>query len=199
MARNFAYLSDDDEELILRKEGITGILIAAARNFQGVAKTKNIRIHVDEPSTDTLPELDVDYQLFIQAVSNLIDNGVKYSKPGTQVTIRAERQGNQALLHFENFGIRITQRNIERVFNRFFRTNDAKRRVPSGTGIGLGVARNIIQSHGGKLYVQPSVKTSQGYKTTFTIKLPITTDDWQIAFPSEDTLATTDILYRLFD
>lgn len=56
----------------------------------------------------------------------------------------------------------------ERIFERYYRTDDAKRKDPTGTGIGLQVARDIIKSHGGELKAKPSTKVSDGFKTVFT-------------------------------
>jgi signal transduction histidine kinase len=173
MAKNFGYLPDETDDLRLQKQRVRNALTVAARNFQGVAETKSIQIHIAIPSIERLPPFLIDEEIFIQAISNLIDNAVKYSNRYSTITVRAEQRENHALLFFENVGIPISERNTHRVFERFFRANEAKKRVPTGTGIGLTVARSIIQLHGGNLDVEPSIKTENGFRTTFIVTLPI--------------------------
>jgi len=176
MAKNFSYLPDDRKgqgDLRPRRQRVTPLLIASARNCQGLAKTKKIYISVDDQSTDSLPDLNLDAELFMQAASNVIDNGVKYSNLGSTVTISAERKDKEAFLYLENYGIPIREGEEEKIFERRFRTTEAKRREPTSVGVGLTVARDIVERHGGTITAQPSTKIQKRFKTVFTITLPI--------------------------
>ena len=177
--RNFASVASvelgafSEIELDLRKQCMTKLLIECAWDLQGLAASHGIRIHVDEETVDTLPQIAVDKLLFKQAVTNLLDNAVKYSDDNTTITISASSNGRKAQLYFTNYGIPVKEEDRSRIFNRYFRSKEAREKVPVGTGIGLFIAREIVQLHGGSISVEPSVKTPQGYKTTFVITLPL--------------------------
>jgi signal transduction histidine kinase/ligand-binding sensor protein len=151
---------------------ITDVLIACARDVQGLGRSRRIQVHVDTTSVDALPELILDSALFRQAITNLLDNAVKYSDPGTQVAISAAVDTRNAYLYFTNYGIPITPADQPRLFERYFRTDEARKRVPHGTGIGLVIAQKIIQQHGGEVSVKPSELDGLRYRTTFSIRLP---------------------------
>ena len=178
-ARNFAWIAKTEASPTLRaevdvtKENMTKLLIECARDLQGLAASRSIRIHVDEMTVDRLPEIAVDRNLFRQAALNLLENAVKYSDKGTIITVAASLKGGTVQLLFTNYGIPIREEDTSRIFQRYIRTKEAQERVPVGTGVGLSVAKEIIEAHDGKIEVRPSVRTPLGYETTFTITLPL--------------------------
>jgi len=175
LARNFAWVVRASKP-ILRKEqmDMKGLLIGCARDVQGLAATKGVQVRVDWRSTSALPKLDVDRDLLIQAVVNLLDNAVKYADNDTEVVVTASLGTSRVSIAVADYGIPIEKKDVERIFERGYRTDEAKKRVAAGTGIGLTVARDIIRLHDGELSTSPSVydKTKGAYRTTFTITLP---------------------------
>jgi signal transduction histidine kinase/ligand-binding sensor protein len=155
-----------------RQEDMTKLLIECAMNLQGLAASRRIRIRVDEETVDTLLPIAVDELLFKQAVTNILENAVKYSYDDTTITVSASSNAREARLYFTNYGIPLTEEDTSRVFDRYFRTKEAREKVPVGTGIGLFIAKQIIELHGGSISVEPSVKSIEGHKVTFVMALP---------------------------
>jgi len=115
---------------------------------------------------DTLAA-DIDAPRLQRALENLIGNAVKYSPEGGEVSVRLEARGEGALLAVEDRGIGIPPADLERIFSRFERGANVAGRF-SGTGIGLAVARQIVEQHGGSL----SVQSAAGEGSTFTLQFP---------------------------
>ncbi|HSJ36201.1 MAG TPA: ATP-binding protein [Acidimicrobiia bacterium] len=103
------------------------------------------------------------------AVRNLLDNAVRYSDPGAVVTIRLDRQGDEAVVSVTDSGTGIPQRDLERIFERFYRVDVARSRATGGTGLGLSIVRHVVESHGGKV----TVESQLGSGSTFTTRLPL--------------------------
>ena len=102
-----------------------------------------------------------------QTVEILLDNARKYAEPGTRVTLRLEKENNrECRLQMSNQGQTITPENLENIFKRFYRADQA-RTGGSGYGLGLPIAKAIVQEHGGKIWA-----VSEAGINTFFIKLP---------------------------
>ena len=179
MAKNFAWVANDHNhprELSFRLEDdVPGKFIGYARNVQGFAKTRGItRVHVDSESVKQLNNrIVIDNKLFKQAVANLLDNAVKYANVKTEILIYANLTATQGHIHIADYGIPLLETEIDKIFNRYYRTEAAKQKYVIGSGIGLEIAREIIRLHSGELTASPSVRTPIGWKTTFVISLPL--------------------------
>lgn len=114
-----------------------------------------------------------DPELIRLMVGQLIENACKYSRPGSAVTIAVERQGEFVAIRVSNNGSSIPRNEQKRIFERFYRGEDAKRST-SGSGLGLYVARKIALAHGGALDLETE---EQGDHVTFCLKLPTTKDE----------------------
>ncbi|MCU0464977.1 MAG: PocR ligand-binding domain-containing protein [Anaerolineae bacterium] len=159
------------------------LMIDLSRDFQAMAKARYIsRVHVVEDSfsamDDRLKIVTTD-RLFHQAVSNLLENAVKYSYRNAEVLVSGEvTPDDQAVIRITNEGIRLPPEEVERIFEHAYRAPEAMVMNAPGTGIGLTVAREIIEMHGGTLTAEPSVRSRKindkpYWKTTFTITLPL--------------------------
>lgn len=102
------------------------------------------------------------------AVRNLLDNAVRYTEAGGRVTVEVGREGDEAVISVTDTGAGIPQRDLERIFERFYRVDVARSRAKGGTGLGLSIVRHVVDSHGGKV----SVESELGSGSTFTIRLP---------------------------
>ncbi len=116
-----------------------------------------------------LPSLDIDEEKINIAFDNLFDNAVKYTPPGGTLTFKISENKSMVHISVSDTGIGIPQNQIEKLFIKFFRADNALRFQTSGSGLGLYVVKNIIESHGGSI----SVTSEENKGTTFSFTLPI--------------------------
>ncbi len=107
-------------------------------------------------------------RLLEQALKNLLENAIKYSKNETTVTIFSTRSDDGDMIHVQDEGPGIADAHIDKLFQRFYRVDTARSREMGGTGLGLAIVKHIAIAHGGRA----SVKSTVGVGTTFTIHLP---------------------------
>jgi two-component system sensor histidine kinase SenX3 len=111
----------------------------------------------------------------LSAVSNLIENAVKYSEPGDSVTVRLSREAGRIVIAVEDEGIGIPQADIDRIFERFYRVDKARGRGTGGTGLGLSIVRHIMANHCGEV----NVTSQEGEGSSFRLVLPAQIGDNQ--------------------
>ena len=104
-----------------------------------------------------------------RALQNLVDNGIKYTPAGGRVTLALERKGDWASMVIEDTGIGIREEDRSRVFERFYRSQEALSTGEGGHGLGLCIARSIVEAHGGKI----ELESTPGQGSRFTILLPL--------------------------
>ncbi len=107
-----------------------------------------------------------------QALTNLIDNAIKYSGPGKKVGVNVEPNGTKVRIHVQDNGSGIDEEHLERIFERFYRVDKARSREVGGTGLGLSIVKNVAQVHGGSV----SVVSTPGEGSDFSITLPLDPD-----------------------
>lgn len=115
--------------------------------------------------------VDADAQRLQQVLLNLLSNAIKFTPPGGWVAIRAQVAGKQVCLSVEDTGEGIASRDLERVFERFKQVDTSIRRAHMGLGLGLSIARNLVELHGGSLH---AYSAGHGKGSTFTVCLPAT-------------------------
>jgi len=103
-----------------------------------------------------------------QILWNLIDNAVKYNRRGGQVRIRARKTPEGSEIVVEDTGIGIPHEHLERIFERFYRVDKARSRATGGTGLGLSIVKHLVESHGGRVWVE----SEWGVGSRFGILLP---------------------------
>ncbi|MEO8353980.1 MAG: ATP-binding protein, partial [Chthoniobacteraceae bacterium] len=104
-----------------------------------------------------------------QVISNLIDNAVKYTEPGGQVSVRGSTIESGIEIRVSDTGIGIPPADLPHIFERFYRADKARSRDQGGTGLGLSIVKHITQSHGGTVVAESTF----GRGTTITVKLPL--------------------------
>jgi two-component system sensor histidine kinase SenX3 len=109
-----------------------------------------------------------DRRQLVSAVTNLLDNAVKYSEPGGRIDVRARTDGRWVDLDVRDRGIGIPSRDLERIFERFYRVDRARSRETGGTGLGLAIVRHVASNHRGEV----RVASREGVGSTFTLRLP---------------------------
>jgi two-component system phosphate regulon sensor histidine kinase PhoR len=137
------------------------------RDWEKKFAAKNLQAEVDV--TDDLPPLRADEGRLQEIVYNLLDNAVKYSRPGGRIIVRAERIGDKISLIVSDNGVGIPARDLPRIFERFYRADQARHRDLGGTGLGLSIVKHIAQLHGGTVEAESEL----GRGTTVRVHLPM--------------------------
>jgi len=163
---NLSRLQDDDplknakvlDLSVLIGEAIDGSRLAAeARHISLIYATKS--------------ELQVlgDRSQIEMAIRNLVENAINYSPDGTRVAIALTERDGLAEISISDQGLGIPEKEIDRIFERFYRVDPARSRLTGGTGLGLSIVKHVATNHGGDV----SVWSVEGSGSTFTIRLPL--------------------------
>jgi PAS domain S-box-containing protein len=116
-----------------------------------------------------LPIVSGDRDRLIQVVSNLVNNAVKYSPEGGAVTVSSRAEGGYALMSVSDNGLGIPPEEIGHVFERFRRVRSGAAQSIPGTGLGLAIVKQIVEMHGGKIWVESAV----GHGSSFHFTIPL--------------------------
>jgi signal transduction histidine kinase/DNA-binding response OmpR family regulator len=149
-------VSPQEEEMRL-------LVTEAGAMLRPLAEARGITFRLDAPSE--LPRLRVDGARVMQVISNLVGNAVKFTPEGGSVTLGAAWDGRELHLSVADTGTGISPEQIPHVFGRFWQANNADSR---GLGLGLAIARGIVEAHGGRIWVESEV----GVGSTFHFTLP---------------------------
>jgi two-component system sensor histidine kinase SenX3 len=119
-----------------------------------------------EPGISVLGDED----LLVTALRNLLDNAIAYSPDATRVVVSTRHDGPDAVeISVADQGIGIPERDLERIFERFYRVDPARSRATGGTGLGLAIVKHVTAAHGGNVLVW----SKEGEGSTFTLRLPL--------------------------
>lgn len=164
---NTARIEEGKFGLNMTEQPFSKILESSVENQKLEAKNKGVEISLSiDPN---LPLLNLDIEKMAIALDNIIDNAVKYTPAKGKVVITASADSNGIKLEVKDTGIGIPKSQADRVFSKFFRAPNASHMFTSGTGLGLYITKNIIESHGGSI----SLKSVEGLGTTVTVILPL--------------------------
>ncbi len=114
------------------------------------------------------PTVSGDRRTLVSAVQNLVENAIKFSEAGSSIDIGIRRSDGLVMIDVVDHGIGIPAKEIDRIFERFYRVDRARSRDTGGTGLGLAIARHIAVNHGGDIVVS----SIEGRGSTFTLTLP---------------------------
>ncbi len=168
-------LSKIELDAPLRQNNIDLVALVreAAERHSMSAATASVRISTEIP--DGRFVVTGDHTQLLSAVSNLVDNAIKYSEAGDTVTVRLFREPGHNVISVDDEGIGIPQADIDRIFERFYRVDRARGRGTGGTGLGLSIVRHIMANHGGEV----NVTSQEGEGSSFRLVLPVQIGDNQ--------------------
>ena len=129
-------------------------------------------VRIQQEIADDLPMLDADAERVHQVLFNLVDNAVRFVPQGGAVTIGAHRRNGGVEISVADNGVGIPREHLPRLFERFYRGDTARARGDGGTGIGLAIARSVVEAHGGTIRAQ----SEPGIGSVFTFDLPVSAD-----------------------
>lgn len=179
LAKNFALMSnlEADHALTTLKEplqevSMSQLLVNLADDFQPLGWDRGISIVVlDGSPLEAAPPVLAMKPLISQAFSNIIENAVKYSDRNSTITIDGEHdhRSDTVSVRITNQGIPLKEEDVAKIFERGYRTDEAKNLYPAGTGFGLYIARRIIELHEGAI----SAKPDEHERAVFEVVLPV--------------------------
>lgn len=159
-------LQDDDPLKNAKVLKLADLISEAIDGSRMAAEARNISL-----SFTQLGDFEVlgDRRQIEMAVSNLVENAINYSPDGTRVAVALRKQDALAEISISDQGVGIPEKDIERIFERFYRVDPARSRATGGTGLGLSIVKHVVNNHGGDI----SVWSVEGAGSTFTIRLPL--------------------------
>ncbi|MFE8703054.1 sensor histidine kinase [Cytobacillus sp. FJAT-54145] len=157
----------DQNQFNINKETVelAGYLLEISRKFKTAYEEKNIQLQY---SCEKDIYIAIDPVRFGQVINNLLDNALKYSKPNTKVLLTLETKSDQVILKISDQGEGIPPNELPYIWDRLYRIDKSRSRATGGSGLGLTIAKEIIEAHKGKIEVKSRVAKG----TEFNIYLP---------------------------
>jgi signal transduction histidine kinase len=168
MFLNVERLSAGEVELKADTFSAGQLMAGCVQRALPLAERKHIRILTEAAPEDVL--LTGDRELMEYAFYNLLTNAIKYSPQRTQVTLTAARRNEHACISVQDQGIGMDNKEVKKIFQKFYRTKRAEQSGEAGTGIGLSIVEQIVIQHGGTI----EVASHPGQGSRFTMILPVT-------------------------
>lgn len=156
----------DQVDLDLGPIDLVGLVSHAISVLKPRAQENSMTIHAELP--EEAQEWKVDHDRISQVLINLVDNAIKYSEPNTNVYVRLYFSAERATIEIEDEGTGIPADDLPHIFERFYRVEKARTSRFGGRGLGLGIAKHLVEAHGGEL----SAESEYGKGSKFTITLP---------------------------
>jgi signal transduction histidine kinase len=154
-------------KLVYQAEDITKLVKQAVTPWKPQLATKEISLSFDLP--DNLPLVSIDWQRVNQVLHNLLENAVAHTGKGGAITVAAAKQGDWVEVSVSDTGEGIPAEDLPNIFERFFRVDRSRARATGGSGLGLTIARRLVEAHGGKIAVQS--KLGKGSRFSFTLPI----------------------------
>ena len=164
---SLARLESPGAELDLSEVDLAELLHSIMRDWEKRFAARQLKSHLNFPGN--LPLLQADENRLQEVIYNLLDNAVKYSRPGGTVFLRAEIEGDRVRISVADQGVGIPEADLPRIFERFYRADKARSRELGGTGLGLSIVKHIVQRHGGTVEAQ----STPGKGTTISVLIPV--------------------------
>jgi signal transduction histidine kinase len=167
MFLNVERLSAGEMELKKDSFSVRAVMAGCVGRALPLAERKQIRITIDPLADEPMTG---DRELMEYAFYNLLTNAIKYSPSKTQITVFGGRVGERYEVSVQDQGIGMDQKEVRKIFQKFYRTRKAEQSGEAGTGIGLSIVEQIVLQHGGKI----AVTSTPGKGSRFTLILPVT-------------------------
>jgi len=165
--RELALAESGELKLSYQSEDVTEIVNHALVAMQPKAEAKEISLSVSVAKE--LPRIRADFQRIVQVLRNLLENAIIHTPRGDSVAITARQQGSWVEISVADNGEGIPADDLPYIFERFYRVDKSRTRATGGSGLGLTIAKYLIEAHGGKIWVQSEL----GKGSCFSFTLPV--------------------------
>ncbi|MFQ6117591.1 MAG: sensor histidine kinase, partial [Candidatus Bipolaricaulia bacterium] len=128
---------------------------------------KGLKLKVDLP--EALPLVDVDPQRIVQVLRNLLANAVNHTPSNGRITVAVKHSGGEIEVSVSDTGEGISPEDLPYIFERFYRADKSRSRATGGAGLGLTIAKQLIETHGGRIWAE----SVSGQGATFVFALPL--------------------------
>jgi PAS domain S-box-containing protein len=137
------------------------------KSLQIQFQEKDVQLCTEIPSN--IPPLVADEQQLSWVINNLVTNALKYTESGGKVTVQVKEQNHAMLFEVEDTGHGIAQENLDKIFDKFVQVKNTSGPAPGGVGLGLAIAKEIVETYGGKIWVESEI--GRGSKFSFILPL----------------------------
>lgn len=164
---NCATIDNQNFKLTRERINLYKIILRVIEQLKPKADQKRLAIKTEIPKGIATINLNLDNDKIYEVLANLMDNAISYTSRGS-IFIKIKNEENSVLISFTDTGIGIAPEDKEKIFQRFSRAENAKGVRPDGIGIGLYLAKFIVEGHGGKIWFDSELNKG----TTFYVQLP---------------------------
>ncbi len=164
---DFSKIEEGKKEYDFIETDVAQLIAQEVKHFKKEVVPKGLEIHTQ--IADDVPLLSLDKEAISQAFNNLLDNAVKFSPDKKEIQVRVKRDEDNVIIEVEDEGVGIPQNALDKIFDKFYQSRSALQHSVKGTGLGLTLAKHIIEAHGGRISVQSQV----GQGSTFSLIFPI--------------------------
>ena len=165
---NLAMLKSDEMVLKLQKVPIQDVILYACEELREIASTRDQKLIFAFPEEPFYVKVDIDKTSL--AFVNILDNAIRFSPLGSDITVCATKQGDQVLAWVQDHGIGIPVDKLQKIFEEFFQIEPPNTRRYGGLGIGLTIAKGLIEAQGGRIWAESE---GAGSGSTFKVLLPM--------------------------
>lgn len=153
-------------DLTLRPTDVADVLAKVVAMHGEEARKRRHAVAFD--AGETLPRLIADASLLERAFSNILENAVRYTPDGGRIHVRARSEGDRVRVEIEDSGAGIPEKDLKRIFERFYRVDRSRSRELGGTGLGLAIVKHVVQLHKGEVWAE----SGAGRGARFVVVLP---------------------------
>jgi len=157
--------------LTLERLDLAGVILEISQELTETMRQRELTLHFDLPPG--LPPVCADRGRIVQVLLNLLSNAYRYTLAGGEITIAVHALDDEVQVDVTDTGIGVSEQDRESIFERFYRADHPVVREQAGTGLGLPIARSLIEMHGGRLWL----RSEEQVGSTFSFTLPVYTED----------------------
>lgn len=175
---NLSRIDSQRNPLEIELVNLNELVNFVVERFEMMIKSENRNYTISKEFTRRTIWLDVDPNKIIQVLDNLMNNALKYSPDGGNITCRLLETHKNVIISITDEGMGIPKKDVKKVFERFFRVDKARSRAMGGSGLGLAISKEVIADHGGTIWAE----SVEGKGSTFYVSLPyeeIEGDEWE--------------------